>query len=99
MDDQSAAIVKFFGLTFDQMREIDEIIHTAGSNAMFSGLSAEIKQALKLSLTTVSPPVIDHAPIYRPFVESFENIYPPDLEDAAIKTVMLQTEALAAEVK
>jgi hypothetical protein len=74
MDDQSAAIVKFLGHTFDQLREIDNYIHIAGSNAKFGGLSAEIEQALKLSLTTVLTPVIDHAHVYQPFVESSESM-------------------------
>lgn len=79
MDDQSAAIVNFFGHTFGQLREIDKNIHIAGCNAKLGGLSAEIEQALRRSPATASPPVIDQTPVHRPFVESFEKIYPPDL--------------------
>jgi hypothetical protein len=72
MDEQSAAIVNFFGHTFGQLKEIDKNIDAVGSNVKFGGRSAEVEKALKgfvqqmqnPSAAPVASPAIEHSPVY-----------------------------------
>lgn len=78
MDEQSAAIINFFGQTFGQMKEIDKNIEAAGSNAKFGGRSAEVEKALRGFVDQIqapSPTPTAPLPLAMP-VQTFVDVQP-----------------------